>query len=283
MEEPLIDHKEDMEKLQEIRLNSLKSSTSNRQLLDSDKTGVRPLRFASFQTLKNRKPLAVLIDDAQHFGIVSSGRRLIDQLNAVKTQTDKTLITHVLCGTYELAPLHNLNGQLSRRSLDIHFRRYQAVDEAQKAEFINVLYTFQEHLPLPKTPDLLSHWDYFYERSIGCVGVLKDWLTRSLALAIEDKCKTLSMKHVEQRALSVTQCATMLREAIIGEKEFEESEEARSLLRQNLGLTAKPVKDAQENLQLTEVIQTSATIQQRRRRRVGIRNPKRDKIGGRTA
>ena len=280
MEEPLIDHKVDMEKLQGIRLNSLTGMKSNRQLLDNDRTGVRPLRFASFQTLKHRKPLAVLIDDAQHFGIVSSGRRLIDQLNAVKTQADKTLITQVLCGTYELAPLRNLNGQLSRRSLDIHFRRYQATDEAQRAEFINALYTFQEHLPLPKTPDLISHWDYFYERSIGCVGVLKDWLTQSLALAIEDKCKTLSMRHVEQRALSVTQCATMLREAVIGEKEFEEREEARSLLRQNLGLTARPLQDTPQNLHLT---QAPATIQQRRRRHVGRRKPKRDKIGGRAA
>lgn len=88
MEEPLIDHKEDMEELQEERIRSHKGIRSNRQLLDNDRTGMRPLRFASFQTLKHRRPLAVLIDDAQYFGIVSSGRKLLDQLNAVKTQAE---------------------------------------------------------------------------------------------------------------------------------------------------------------------------------------------------
>ena len=142
MEEPLIDYKEDMEALQEIRLQSHTSFLSNKRLINSDRPAMRALRFASFQTLIHRKPLAVLIDDAQHLGIVSSGRKLSDQLNAIKTQAAKSLVTHVLCGTYELAPLRNLNGQLSRRSFDIHFRRYHADDEAQRDEFINVLYTF---------------------------------------------------------------------------------------------------------------------------------------------
>lgn len=279
MEEPLVDYKEDIEALQQVRLGNREGIRSNRRLLDDDRAGIRSLRFASFQTLRHRRPLAVLIDDAQHFGIVSSGRRLVDQLNAVKTQVDKSLITHVLCGTYELNPLRNLNGQLSRRSFDVHFRRYHAEDEAQRDEFVNVLYTFQQHMPLLKTPDLISRWDYFYERSIGCVGVLKDWLTRSLALAIRDKSVTLTFKHVEHRALSVTQCVTMLREALTGEKECEETEEARSLLRKNLGLTAKPSTSTRESVQSGEPAQSAITNQRRRKRRVGVRSPKRDKIG----
>jgi len=36
---------------------------------------------------------------------------------------NQTKIVHVLLGTYELLALRNLSGQLSRRSLDIHFCR----------------------------------------------------------------------------------------------------------------------------------------------------------------
>lgn len=283
MEEPLIDYKEDMESLKELRLRSHERFQSNRRLLDSDRPGIRALRFASFQTLRHRKPLAVLLDDAQYLGIVSSGRKLSDQLNAIKTQASKSLITHVLCGTYELAPLRNLNGQLSRRSFDINFRRYLVEDEAQREEFINVLYTFQQHLPLPKTPDLVSRWDYFYERSIGCVGILKDWLTRALSLAIEDDGETLSLKYIEQRALSITQCTTILREALVGEKEFEEGEESRSLLRQNLGLPAKPADISKQDPHPDGSIEPIINSQPRRRQRVGKRTPKRDKIGVRAA
>jgi ABC-type nitrate/sulfonate/bicarbonate transport system ATPase subunit len=279
MEEPLIDYKEDMEALREIRLRDHNRFQSNKRLLSSERPGMRVLRGASLQTLIHRKPLAVLLDDAQHLGIVSSGRKLSDQLNAIKTQAGKSLVTHVLCGTYELAPLRNLNGQLSRRSFDIHFRRYRADDEAQRDEFINVLYTFQQHIPLSKTPDLVSQWDYFYERSIGCVGVLKDWLTRALSLAIRDNSETLSLKYVERRALSVEQCRNMLRETLVGEKEFEESEESRAFLRQNLGLPATTIVAAEHSSPPNCSAEALINAKPRRKRQVGRRNPKRDKIG----
>lgn len=283
MEEPLVDHKEDVELLQEIRLPRHEQSNINIALLHSDRTGVRPVRFAAIQTLKHRRPVAVLIDDAQCFGCISSGRKLLDQLNIVKSQADKSKVTHVLCGTYELNPLRHLNGQLSRRSIDIHFGRYQAENEAHRQEFINVLHTFQQHIPLAKTPDLVSRWDYFYERSIGCVGVLKDWLTRSLALAIEDNSSALSLKYIEHRALSVIQCATMLREAMAGEKEFEESEEARILLRRKLGLEASGLSGKSHKSSAEELNQDLASNRKRRGRRPGTRNPVRDKIGAKVA
>jgi hypothetical protein len=73
---------------------------------------------------------------------------------------------------------------ISHPSVDIHLGRYHAEIESQRQHFINALYTFQDRIPLTEKPDLVSKWDYFYERSIGCVGVLKDWLTRSLALVL---------------------------------------------------------------------------------------------------
>ncbi|HST53800.1 MAG TPA: hypothetical protein VLJ61_17460 [Pyrinomonadaceae bacterium] len=226
-----------------------------------------------------QKPLAVLLDDAQHLGVISSGRKLLDQLNTIKSVADRSLTTHCLCGTYELMPLRNLNGQLSRRSIDIHFGRYNAQDEEQRQEFINVLFTFQEHLPLIKTPDLVSRWDYFYERSIGCVGVLKDWLTRSLALALESESQTLTLKHLEHRALSVSQCATMLREAVDGEREFQEKDEARATLRMNLGLEPDSSGGEQKVVSISEVETIQKANTRRHKHRVGKRNPVRDKVG----
>ncbi len=223
LEEPLIDHKVAMKNVSPTIYPNVHNiypniSEYNMQLLTSNTASASRLRSASEKTLHRMKPLAVLLDDAQHLGVVGSGRKLLDQLNTIKSIADRSLATHCLCGTYELIPLRNLNGQLSRRSIDIHFGRYNAQDKEQRQAFINVLFTFQEHLPLVKTPDLVSRWDYFYERSIGCVGVLKDWLTRSLALALESDGQTLTLKQLEHRALSVSQCATMLREAVDGER-----------------------------------------------------------------
>lgn len=282
LEEPLVDYKLDMErwnKLYRVAPNE-NEMRKNRELASNDQSGIRPMRFAVEQTLLHRRPFAVLIDEAQHFGITNTGRKLLHQLNTIKSLADDSQTIHVLCGTYELIPLRNLNGQLSRRSVDIHFGRYKAESEAHQQEFFNVLYTFQEHLPLSKTPDLVSKWDYFYERSLGCVGVLKDWLTRSLALALEDNCSTLNFKFIERRALSVSQCATMLRETLDGEKELFKGESGRLSLREDLGLDA--VSEERENPSNKPDLSRDISPT-RRKRRVGTRNPVRDKIGEKVA
>ena len=129
----------------------------------------------------------------------------------------------------------------------------------------------------------MSRWDYFYERSIGCVGVLKDWLSRALSLAVRNNSDTLSLKYIEQRALSVAQCSNMLRETLIGEKEFEESEESRSFLRQNLGLPTTPIVVTEHSSHPDRSVEPLINAKPRQRRRVGRRNPKRDKIGVKAA
>lgn len=274
MDEPLVDRKLDMERWESPHKQG--NTSSNMQLIYKDKVATRLMRFAYEQALKHRRPLAVLVDDAQHLGIIRSGRKLLDQLNTVKSLTSKSKVTHVLCGTYELIPLRNLSGQLSRRSINIHFGRYQADNEAQRKEFINVLYTFQQNLPLAEAPNLVDKWDYFYERSIGCVGVLKDWLTRALALALDSNSSTLSLKFVERRALSISQCTTMMREVLEGEKELEERDEARRLLRKGLGLCDEQQQFISASKDSPNMDTTRAT---RGGRRVGSRSPVRDKTG----
>lgn len=230
------------------------------------------LRHAVEQTLRQRRPSAVLVDDAQHLAIMRSGRKLLDQINIIKSIANLTRTTHVLVGTYELMTLRHLNGQLSRRSVDIEFARYLSDNPEHRQAFINCLWTFQQHLPLAETPDLVKDWDYFYERSIGCIGVLKDWLTRALAVELELGGKTLTIRDIQRRALSVTQCARMLAEAVDGERQLADTADARQELRNNLGLevVAKIIPLAEQ------VTAADNTTQQHRQRR---RAPVRDEVG----
>ena len=55
---------------------------------------------------------------------------------------------------------------------------------ADRQTFVKILQTFGEQMPLPEPPDLIRYWEYLYERSIGCVGILKDWLVKGLSVAI---------------------------------------------------------------------------------------------------
>jgi hypothetical protein len=71
-------------------------------------------RYAVEQAVRYRRPIAVMIDEAQHLGKIPSGRRLLDQLDVVKSIANQTKTLHVLFDTYDLRAFRNLNGQLSR-------------------------------------------------------------------------------------------------------------------------------------------------------------------------
>ncbi len=155
------------------------------------------LRTALETALRNRQLKVFYIDEAQNLGKVASGRKLRDQTDCIKSLANLTRVQFVLAGTYDLLMLRNLSAQLCRRSIDVHLPRYRAENTEDLRAFKGVVQTFQHHLPLQKEPDLLQHWDFCYERSVGSVGILKDWLSRALASALEEGAMSLTIKHLD--------------------------------------------------------------------------------------
>lgn len=125
-----------------------------------------------------------VLDDANYVAKVPSGEAVINQSNMIKSIADQSETLHLLASTYDILPIRNLNGQLGRISLTVHFKRYKYNEEDIEL-FIKTLKSLLGHLPLPDTPDLANQWKYFYERCLGCIGVLKDWFTRALSEALE--------------------------------------------------------------------------------------------------
>lgn len=241
-------------------------------------------RHAVEQALRFRNPFAVLIDEAQHLAKMSSGRRLLDQLDVIKSIANRSSTVHVLFGTYELLGFRNLSGQLSRRSVDIHFRRYLAEDDKERQVFVNVLRSFEQHLPFSEPPDLARHWEFLYERSIGCVGILKEWLTKALSMALKQKATTLTVKHLESHAAPVTQCDRVLSDALEGERKLVETAESRSRLRMLLGLPSNTASQDDSLEMPRECVSDAApgdagVTVRRPARRPGVRLPVRDAIG----
>jgi hypothetical protein len=135
--------------------------------------------------------------------------------------TNVTGVLHILIGTYELLNFRNLSGQASRRGLDLHFPRYLFQHEQDCQDFQGVLLALLKQVPLSTDiPALMQHWFYFYERSIGCVGVLKDWLIRAVAAALHDGNDTLTLERLEEHALSLSQCERMALDSIEGEQKL---------------------------------------------------------------
>jgi len=121
--------------------------------------------------------------------------------------------------------------------VDVHFARYSADSPEDRQIFQNVLLTFQQQAPFAEEPDLLSIWEFLYERSVGCVGILKDWLVRAAITSLKNGEATLSLKELERTALSVSQCEKILIESREGEVRLNDNEDSRSHLRTLLGIS----------------------------------------------
>ncbi len=235
MNEPLVEHKQ--------RLPRVAMETAEGSFQAGPRTRIEDYRYALERALLNRRPAAVMIDEAQHLAKMASGRRLLDQLDVIKSIANLTGTVHVLLGTYDLLAFRNLGGQVSRRCVDLHFPRYWAEDRNDKEVFLNVLHSFEEKLNLSGGFDLVSHWQYLYERSIGCVGVLKQWLMKALCGVLREGRTSLALSDLERTALSGAQCETMASEAAEGETRLAGNPQLRKNLRGRLCLPSDSDRD----------------------------------------
>jgi energy-coupling factor transporter ATP-binding protein EcfA2 len=270
MDEPLVDHKLDPGTSIHIGRRAVR-------FMPNAKAVGSEYRHAVERALCFRRPIAVMLDEAQHLASVGSPRRLSDQLDIVKSIANCTGTVHVLLGTYGLLAFRNLSAQLSRRSVDIHFPRYRADDPEDRKTFLTVLRSFEQQLPLSDPPPLVKEWEYLYERSIGCVGVLKDWLMRALTGVSRRNANVLTFRDLQAHALSVSQCDKMLAEASEGEVRLCESPEERGRLRTRLGLSPQEGRrDHSTAGQAARGVEIPPPSKERRR--PGQRRPTRDAI-----
>jgi hypothetical protein len=236
-------------------------------------------RWVLEQCLRRRRVAVCLVDEAQHLKRLTSGRRLLDQMDTLKSLAALTGTVHVLVGTYELLGMTNLSAQLSRRSVEIHFGRYRADSAEDRLAFKSVVLTFQRHLPLAEEPDLVGCWEALYEGSLGCIGVLKSWLNRSLAYAIAHDAVTLTRRHLERQAAPTRTLVNLAREIAEGEAALREDPRVRDELRMLLGLAALPAARSKGDAN-GSAAQTAAGVAPRRPTgRVVQRRPTRDPVG----
>jgi transposase InsO family protein len=245
----------------------------NYGLTESDFQGWKPdyhlngkdspaLRRAMEKVFRYRQLKAFTVDEAQHLLMIAGGHQMLQQMNWIKSIANVTGTVHILFGTYELLNCATLNGQMGRRSEDIHLSPYQTDDPSDVAEFIRVISTFQRHLPLPKEPDFEKHYEYLLEGSVGCVGILKNWLTRSLRLALAESAPTLTTSHLKQGAFSASRINKIRAEAQQGERRFIEENSLSFQLESSKGSNHHSVNKSSS-----------------KRVRVGQRSPKRDTVG----
>lgn len=269
-----------------------------RALVRDPRSPIRPANFRSIDGIRlafedavgERKPKAIFIDEAQHLTNVGRGARLSHQLDFIKSLADATESVFVLVGTYDLTDMRNLSGQLGRRCLDVHFSRYHWTDAVEQAQFAAVVSSFAANLPVDASI-LLERLDYLYERSVGCVGILKPWLVRALVEAMRAE-RQITIADLERKALPAKSLQKIAEEIHLGEAAMAEDPHTVSELRESLGLpTATKAAASQVTTTPTPAVAVEAmtnsparsTIPTRKQPvRPGRRGPHRDPVGARS-
>lgn len=239
------------------------------------------LRFAVEQCLRYRRVKTLLTDEAQSLTVISTGRKLVDQMDNIKSLSNLTSVTHTLAATYEGLALIQLSDQLCRRITVIEFPRYlpTTMDDIDVHAFQDTLLTFQQILPLQEPPDLLTHWEYLFVNSLGCVGTLKGWLEQALGRAIESGSRTLTLEQLEQTVKPPQSILKMYEAIETGERRMQELYAvSQDKLRALLGLSDRSKSPPPPGSE-TEGNSDSTEPEGRKRLRPGQRAPSRDPIG----
>lgn len=226
------------------------------------------LRRALEKCIRKRQTRIVIIDEAHHLLMVNDLGRLENQFESLKSLTIETDVTIVLVGTYRLLDIRDHSGQLVRRSEIIPLSRYDFREATDKEAFASALATLQNKMPLKVVPNLVPDVEYFYLKTAGCIGILKDWLTRCLEQAIVQNYKTVDTEFASQFALDNKGLSTIIGEALAGEAKLADIplENIRRLLSEGIPCDGGPLTHAENKTP--------------RKRRVGERNPVRDQTGG---
>jgi hypothetical protein len=130
---------------------------------------------------------------------------------------------------------------------------------------------------------LLQRWWYFFEGSLGCIGIVKQWLVRALYRALREASPILSRAHLEKSVLPDAKWERMRADARSGEAEFEYADRQNGYLSNLASLpTFVPRPPDPASIARSETSPQDMMVEQKTRKRksrVGEPSPRRDPVG----
>jgi DNA polymerase III delta prime subunit len=247
------------------------------------------LRRSLESLVRNRGVPVILLDEASALLRLKKGAVPFLQFEVLKSLAVELRIPTVLVGAYDLLGILDGTGQLLRRSQIIHCPRYRS-DKASGGidpDFVDALHALLRAIDIPQEPGLADNFDSFYMKSVGCVGVLKDWLDRALETALADPHNKpcLTREILNATALPATQVRRLAMEAKAGELRL--IQEHDSELAKELDLDYTPSFELPAPCialhEPTKSRNASARAAGKMSGRKGLRGPSRDLVGERNA
>lgn len=221
------------------------------------------LRRSVESHLKHRRTRLLVIDEAHHM-LLSNAPSSERNFELIKSLAEETQATVLMTGTYRLLEILEQSGQLARRSQIIEFPRYDMRVKADREDFRQILFNLAAHLSRHVPVNIESDAEYFYKKTVGCIGILKDWLARCLEHALMENEKCIDAKYAERFALSNQALLRILEESCWGEHKMQDADD-------NL-----VIEMLENGVVLAGQASRAAMV---RPRRPGTRKPFRDPVG----
>ena len=196
-----------------------------------------PLFRVLQDTIERRKTKTILLDEAHHALRLTSAQSLESQLDHLKFLADESPALFVLFATPSLLKMVDFSGQIIRRREVLDFRRYiydPALESGGLEPFGEAVAHYAEGLEGHLEVDLLDEISYLFQGSIGCIGLLHQWLRRAWSRA---KGRRITMDILNQTVKSLRGRKRILDEALQGEAYFQTKEGEESEFLTALGFT----------------------------------------------
>ena len=195
-------------------------TTRERPVTTPPHPSVSKLQDMLINTIAAKRPIAFLIDEAQHLANVTRGERVGQNLDVIKFVADQSRVNVVLGGTIAARQMLYHNAQLSRRVSVTYFHRYPKTPGGI-GQIVGSWSAIIEALDLPVDDAISGEEEMLYDHTLGCVGVLVQWLERTIRLAKRKNSRKITLDSMYSRRLSGASLNSMFREAVEHEQVIE--------------------------------------------------------------
>ncbi|WP_396587715.1 TniB family NTP-binding protein [Bermanella sp. R86510] len=169
---------------------------------------------ALIKALRARKVRYLFIDEAQHARYVSKDAKgAYAVMDSWKCLAEEAGIILIIVGAYPIIDIVRKSPHMIGRKHQVNLGRYR-VEEADLMEFKGILEAYGEVLNC--TSLLIKNMQLFYRGSLGCIGLVRHWLMRAVALAITRE-TALSEEILQETIPSDDDISSLLEEINHGE------------------------------------------------------------------
>lgn len=172
------------------------------------------LRMFLEREFRRRQTRIWIIDEAQHLVFGGKSGQPGDQFDVLKSIAQNAGVKLMLAGPHDMESGLGSSSQLARRSITIHFPRYNNIDVEDMKTFAGVIMTLFKKMEVAGYPSVKENLSFLYSGCVGCVGLLKDWLAKAYGLALRDQTEDtktmLTLDHLRATRLSIDSMQTIM-------------------------------------------------------------------------